>query len=88
MSIARLAASQTASQSGGDVTAPISSFVLQFDDGGQWHDVLGTDTTGNTAIDWHCRFEPITSRRFRLLIRETQINVSRIWEVELYQPLQ
>jgi FAD-dependent oxidoreductase family protein/FAD dependent oxidoreductase len=73
-------------QQGGEVTAPISSFVLQFDDAGRWHDVQGTNTTGNTAIDWHCRFAPITSRKFRLLIRETQIDVSRIWEVELYQP--
>lgn len=73
-------------QTGGQVTAPISSFVLQFDDAGKWHDVQGTDTTGNTAVDWHCRFAPITSRKFRLLIRETQIDVSRIWEIELYQP--
>ncbi len=72
-------------QTGGQVTAPISSFVLQFDDGREWHDVLGTDTTGNTAIDWHCRFAPITSRKFRLLIREAQDGISRIWEVELYQ---
>jgi hypothetical protein len=75
-------------QTGGQVTAPISSFVLQFDDGGEWHDVQGTDTTGNTAIDWHCRFAPITSRKFRLLIREAQDSISRIWEVELYQPQQ
>ena len=75
-------------QTGGEITAPISSFVLQFDDGGQWRDVQGTDTTGNTATDWHCRFDPITSQKFRLLIREAQDGTSRIWEVELYQPLQ
>lgn len=75
-------------QTGGQVTAPISSLVLQFDDGGQWRDVRGTDTTENTATDWHCRFEPITSRKFRLLIREVQDGISRIWEVELYQPPQ
>ena len=73
-------------QTGGEVTAPISSFVLQFDDHGQWRDVQGTDTSGNTATDWHCRFEPITSQKFRLLIREAQDGISRIWEVELYQP--
>ena len=73
-------------QQGGNVVAPISSFVLQFDDAGQWHDVQGTDTTGNTAIDWHSRFAPITARKFRLLIRQAQDNISRIWEVELYQP--
>lgn len=74
-------------QTGGEVTAPISSFVLQFDDGGIWRDVQGTDITGNTAVDWHSRFEPITSRKFRLLIREVQGGISRVWEVELYQPV-
>lgn len=74
-------------QTGGEITAPISSFVLQFDDGGQWRDVQGTDTTGNTATDWHCRFDPITSQKFRLLIREAQDGTSRIWEIELYQPV-
>jgi hypothetical protein len=73
-------------QTGGEVTAPISSFVLQFEDAGQWRDVRGTDTTGNTATDWHCRFDPVTSQKFRLLIREAQGGISRIWEVELYQP--
>ena len=73
-------------QQGGQIVAPISSFVLQFDDGGEWRDVQGTDTTDNTAIDWHCRFDTITSRKFRLLIREVQDGISRIWEVELYGP--
>jgi hypothetical protein len=73
-------------QTGGDLTAPIASFVLQFDDNGQWRDIQATDTTGNTAIDWHCRFDSVTSRKFRLLIRQAQDNISRIWEVELYEP--
>ncbi len=73
-------------RTGGKVTAPISSFVLQFDDGGVWSDVQGTDTTGNTAVDWNVRFPSVTSRKFRLLIREAQGGISRIWEVELYEP--
>ncbi|MDD4267728.1 MAG: hypothetical protein PHN77_05855 [Thermoguttaceae bacterium] len=30
-----------------------------------------------------CRFDPVTARRFRLLVREAKDNVSRIWEAEL-----
>ncbi len=38
------------------------------------------------AVQWHCRFDPVTAKRFRLLVREAKDNVSRIWEVELYEP--
>ena len=73
-------------QSGGEVTAPISSFVLQFHDGREWREIPATNTEGNMAVQWHCRFDPVTAKRFRLLVREAKDNVSRIWEVELYEP--
>ena len=71
---------------GGTVTAPLESFVVQHFDGKDWQDVPGTDTQQNEDVDWHRRFEPITTARMRLLVRKTQIDVSRIWEVELYEP--
>ena len=70
---------------GGNVTDPIASFVFQHFDGGVWKDLPATDTVGSAEVDWHCRFDPIAAARVRLLVRRTQINVSRIWEIELYE---
>jgi hypothetical protein len=71
---------------GGTVTAPIASFVFQVPDGDAWQDVPATDVSDNVDVDWHRRFDPVTCRRIRLLVRATQIDVSRIWEIELYGP--
>ena len=71
---------------GGRVSAPIESFVLQYFDGQEWQDVTETATSGNTEIDWIREFRPVTSRRIRLTVHQTQIDVSRVWEVELYGP--
>ncbi|MHC4405929.1 MAG: FAD-dependent oxidoreductase, partial [Planctomycetota bacterium] len=71
---------------GGHVTDPVASFVLQRFDGENWQDVPGTDVTDNAEVDWQCRFDPITTTRVRLWVRATTIDVSRIWEIELYEP--
>ena len=71
---------------GGNVSAPIESFVLQYSDGENWRDVAETATRENTKIDWVREFRPVQSKRVRLMVRRTQIDVSRIWEVELYGP--
>ena len=41
-------------------------------------------TRGNTEIDWIREFRPVSTRRIRLTAHQTQIDVSRIWEVELF----
>lgn len=66
------------------VDAPIRTFVLQFHDGSDWQDIPDARADANTAVDWHTRFPPIKTDRIRLQITETQIGVSRIWEIELY----
>lgn len=71
---------------GGRVTDPIESFVLQVPDGDGWRDVEGTKTVANRRTDWRSTFGPVTTRRMRLLVRKTHINISRIWEIELYEP--
>ena len=71
---------------GGQVVEPIESFVLQSFEGDDWKDVPGTDTAGNREVVWQAKFDPITASRLRLLVRMTKIDVSRIWEVELYEP--
>ena len=44
----------------------------------------GATAAGNELNDWSARFEPVTATRVRLLVTRTHINVSRLWEVELY----
>ena len=40
----------------------------------------------NTDPAWSSQFPPIQTRRMRLLVTKTKDNISRIWEVEFYQP--
>ena len=68
----------------GQLVAPIQKFVLQSGDGDNWRDVDDTQTDGNSAVDWHVRFPPIKTSRIRLWVTETQVDVSRIWEIEVY----
>jgi hypothetical protein len=75
-------------RSGASVTAPILSFVLQYAEGDTWKDIPGTDTADNTEVAWHRRFQPVTTTGIRLLVRQAQEQISRIWEIELYQPVE
>ncbi len=71
---------------GSVIDAPIEDFVLQASDGSEWKDIPGTQTSGNTKIDWHATFKPVKARRVRLLILKTHGNRARIWEVQLFGP--
>ena len=73
--------------SGGAVADAISGLVLQYADGDTWKDVPETATKNNTAIDWQCRFPPVTAQKFRLFVTEAKGDIARIWEIELYEPL-
>lgn len=66
------------------LVAPIQAFVLQSGDGDEWKDVEDTRTEDNSAVDWHIRFPSIKTTRIRLWVTETQVDVSRIWEIEVY----
>ena len=65
-------------------TSPIRGFVLQRKDGNRWIDIPGTKTEGNDDCDFGKRFDPATSKAFRLLITDTP-GLARIWELELYR---
>ena len=71
---------------GGRASDPVGSFVLQYFDGEDWQDVAETVTGGNNEVDWIRKFRPVTSSRIRLTVQQTQIDISRIWEVELFGP--
>ena len=70
----------------GTVSSPIADFVLQAHDGDAWQDIPGATAKGNTKVDWHATFAPVTTRRLRLTVTATQIGISRIWEIECYGP--
>jgi len=82
ISAARVVSGYT--QSDGSVIEPIKSFTLQIPEGDGWRDVPGARVTGNTAIDWHARFDAVTANRVRLMVDQTHVDVSRVWEVEIY----
>jgi len=69
---------------GGGVIGAIENLALEYYDGTDWQRVEGAEVTGNSQVDWSARFAPVTADKFRLTVTKTQIDVSRIWEVELY----
>jgi hypothetical protein len=71
--------------SDGVPNSPLTDFVLQYHDGHDWREIPGTHVHGNTMVDWQCRFEAVRVRRVRLMVEKTPGDVSRIWEIELYE---
>lgn len=47
----------------------------------------GVEIEGNTSPAWSTQFSAVKTRRLRLVVTKTQIDVSRIWEVEFYGPV-
>ena len=68
--------------------ALIEDFVMQYRDGSSWRDIPGTITRGNGEVFWQREFAPITCDRVRLMAQKTKGHISRIWEIELYEPAQ
>ena len=71
----------------GSISGAIRDFVLQWHDGTDWQDIPSTSIEGNVDPYWHATFASVTTSRMRLQVTKTQIDVSRIWEVELYGPV-
>ncbi len=70
--------------SGGTWNSPMSDFVLQYDNGGSWVDIGGTDVSGNTLPELNLSFDtPVTAQSFRLY---TTDGTARVEELTLYPP--
>jgi hypothetical protein len=70
--------------SGGTWNSAMSDFVLQYDDGGSWVDIAGTDVSGNTLPELNLTFDaPVTAQAFRLY---TTDGTARVKELALYPP--
>ncbi|NUQ66043.1 MAG: FAD-dependent oxidoreductase, partial [Pirellulales bacterium] len=70
----------------GTISAPIEDFTLQWHDGAGWKDVSEAVVKGNADPFWNVTFPTLKTTKIRLRITGTKIDVSRIWEVELYGP--
>ncbi len=71
---------------GGAVTAPITEFKLQWHDERGWHDT-GVDVSANQNPAWTATFAPVRTDMMRLIITETKDQISRVWEIEFYPPV-
>ncbi|WP_372795361.1 glycosyl hydrolase [Pontiella sp.] len=70
--------------SGGTWNSAMSDIVLQYDDGGSWVDIAGTDVSGNTLPVLNLPFSaPVTAKTFRLY---TADGTARVEELALYPP--
>ncbi|MDF7824761.1 glycosyl hydrolase [Pontiellaceae bacterium B12227] len=70
--------------SGGASDAAMADLVLQYDNGGSWVDIAGTDVSGNTLPNLNLAFDaPVTAQTFRLYTTDAAASVK---ELALYPP--
>ncbi|VGO19381.1 glycosyl hydrolase [Pontiella sulfatireligans] len=70
--------------SGGASDSAMADFVLQYDNGGSWVDIAGTDVSGNTLPNLNLAFDaPVTAQTFRLYTTDATASVK---ELVLYPP--
>ncbi len=71
---------------GARILDPVSHFKLQHHDGETWQEVLPA-VEQNLYPVWSATFAPVQTRFLRLVITQAPHNISRVWEVEFYHPL-
>lgn len=73
---------------GARVLDPVSDFKLQYsnDNGATWQDALPAIKGCKDPV-WSATFAPVKTKHLRLVITGAPHNLSRLWEVEFYQPL-
>jgi len=74
----------TGQSGGGYAQTPITGFSLQYDTGRQWLEIPGTQVDDNTLIDWGTTFKRVTTSKLRLVVHDTPGDLTRIWELEVY----
>jgi hypothetical protein len=71
---------------GARVLNPVSDFKLQHHDGETWQDVLPAVKNNEDAV-WSATFPRLRTQHLRLVITRAPHNISRLWEVEFYGPV-
>ncbi len=72
---------------GARVLDPISDFKIQYRDGKTWKDALPAVTNNENPV-WASTFAPVKTKHLRFVITRAPHNISRLWEIEFYQPLE
>jgi len=70
----------------GQAGDPISRFELQRHQGSDWVDIEGVRITRRGRVELVSTFPAVKSDRIRLVVTGTPGNISRIWEIEFYNP--
>ena len=71
---------------GQNTTDPIAEFALQYYEDRAWHEIPGARVRNNARVEIIQEFSAIEAARIRLVVTQTPGDISRIWEVEFYQP--
>jgi hypothetical protein len=71
---------------GARVLDPLGGFVIERHDGKAWQPILPA-VKGNDNPVWSATFPPVETHRLRLVVTAAPHNLSRVWEIEFYQPL-
>ncbi len=73
---------------GARVLDPVSDFKIQYseDDGKTWKDALPA-VKKNENPAWSATFAPVKTKHLRFVITGAPHNLSRLWEIEFYEPL-
>jgi hypothetical protein len=70
---------------GARILDPISDFKLQSFNGESWQDVMPMVKDNKNPV-WSARFTSLKTKNMRFVITRAPHNISRLWEIEFYQP--
>ncbi len=71
---------------GARVLDPVSHLKIQYHDGRTWQEAHATSKINLNPV-WSATFAPVKTKHLRFIITQTPHNISRVWEIELYQPV-
>ena len=71
---------------GARVLNPLSDFAIEEHDGKIWRPILPAIRNNENPV-WSTTFPPVKTSRIRIVITATPHDLSRVWEIEFYQPL-
>jgi len=71
---------------GQNVSDPIAEFALQYYEDRTWHEIAGSHVSNNVRVEIVQEFTAVLADRIRLAVSRTPGDISRIWEVEFYDP--
>lgn len=71
---------------GQNTTDPIAEFALQYYEDRTWREIAGSRVRNNARVEIVQEFAAVAADRIRLVVFRTPGDISRIWEVEFYDP--